>query len=198
MIKYLSFDLQGTLSDSKFSDNFWIEILPQKYAILNNISLEEAKKTLKEYFKEIGIYDIKYYNDKYWSNKLNFDTVFELDKMQVKPELNIKLFEFITTIELPKIIISTTTNLFIDYELGGKKNIFEKTYSCVDDFNSGGKTSEIFEKVLLELDIKSEEMLHIGDNNEMDVVNAEKIGINAIIYKNNDNEVIEKIKEYIT
>ena len=41
MIKYLSLDLQGTLSDSKFSDNYWLEILPKKYSEYFKISINE-------------------------------------------------------------------------------------------------------------------------------------------------------------
>ena len=197
MIKCLSFDLQGTLSNSEISNNFWLEILPQKYANKNNINIKEAKNVLKEYFKEIGIYDIKYYDDKYWSDKLIFNTIFELDSNEIKTRLNIKLLDFINTISLPKIIISTTTNLFIDYELSVNKRIFEKVYSCVDDFNIGGKSSEIYRKVLEEININPEEMLHIGDNYEMDIKNAERVGIRTILYKNNDNEVIETIKKYM-
>ena len=78
MIKYISLDLQGTLSDSKFSDNFWIETIPQKYSEKFNIDLQEAKKILKEKFKKYGIYNILYYDDKYWSEYLEFDIKQEL------------------------------------------------------------------------------------------------------------------------
>lgn len=43
MIKYISLDLQGTLSDSKFSDNFWLEIIPQKYAEKFKITIRRSK-----------------------------------------------------------------------------------------------------------------------------------------------------------
>lgn len=56
MIKYLSLDLQGTLSDSKFSDYFWLEILPRKYSEFFKVSVDEAKCILKEKFKEYGVY----------------------------------------------------------------------------------------------------------------------------------------------
>ena len=61
MIKYISLDLQGTLSDSKFSDYFWIEFIPQKYSEKNKISIQSAKEILKQKFKEYGVYNILYY-----------------------------------------------------------------------------------------------------------------------------------------
>lgn len=194
MIKYLSLDLQGTLSDSKFSDYYWLEILPKKYSEYFNVSVIEAKKVLKEKFKEYGVYNILYYDDKYWSDYLKFNTIYELEKSKIKPEINKELYEFVSSIKLPKIIISTTTNLFINYELKNKINIFDKIYSCVDCFEIGGKTKELYEKICNDLNIEPEEMLHIGDNKLMDIENAEKAGIKTILFNNDTKEVIKEIK----
>lgn len=190
MIKYISLDLQGTLSDSKFSDNFWLEIIPQKYSEKFKITIEEAKQILKQNFKEYGVYNILYYDDKYWSEYLNFNTKIELDKSQFRPSISEELYEYLSKINLPKIIVSTTTNLFINYELGEKVNDFEKIYSCVDCFRNGGKTKEIYQKIAKELNVNPEEILHIGDNFLMDVENAKKAGVNAILYDDN----IENLK----
>ncbi len=197
MIKYLSLDLQGTLSDSKFSDYFWIEFIPQKYAEKNNITLEEAKKILKQEFKNYGVYSLLYYDDKYWSNFLGFDTKQELDKFKIRPNINKEFYNYISKINLPKIIISTTTNLFINYELEDKIKDFEKVYSCVDYFNTGGKTEEIYKKTAEELKVKPEEILHIGDNLIMDVENAKKAGVNSILYSDDLENLMYNIKELL-
>lgn len=197
MIKYISLDLQGTLSDSKFSDNFWIETIPQKYSKKFNISLQEAKEVLKEKFKEYDVYNILYYDDKYWSEYLGFSTKQELDKSKIRPSINERLYEYLSKIDLPKIIISTTTNLFINYELGEKVNDFEKIYSACDYFNTGGKTKDVYEKIAEELKVKPNEILHIGDNYLMDVENAEKAGLNSILYNDNVEELIYNIKKFI-
>ncbi len=197
MIKYLSLDLQGTLSSSKFSDNYWLEILPHKYSEKYNITIEESKNILKEKFKEYGIYNILYYDDKYWSNYLKFDTKKELEKNNITPEINMELYNFINKIKLPKIIISTTTQLFIEIELRERIKTFDKVYSCVDYFKVGGKTKEVYEKICKELKVKPNEILHIGDNKIMDIENAKLAGINVILFNNNTQDVIEKIKEYV-
>ena len=197
MIKYISLDLQGTLSDSKFSDNFWLEILPQKYSEHFNISIDESKKILKEKFKEYGVYNILYNDDKYWSEYLGFDTNEELSLSGITPELNKDLFDFINTLDLPKIIISTTTDLFINAELDDKVNIFDKIYSCVDYFKIGGKTENVYKTICDELNIKPSEMIHIGDNKTMDIENARKAGVNAILFDNNTENVINEIKKLL-
>lgn len=197
MIKYLSLDLQGTLSESNFSDHYWLELIPKKYSEYFNIPVEEAKKILKRKFKEYGVYNILYYDDSYWSNYLKFDTVQELAKSNIKPELNEELYYFIRKINLPKIIISTTTNLFINLELGDKASIFNRIYSCVDYFKIGGKTKEVYEKICKELKVEPSEILHIGDNKLMDIYNAKEAGVNTILFENNTEEVIEEIKRYL-
>ncbi len=197
MIKILSVDLQGTLSSSNFSDYFWLELLPKKYSEKFNLSLEESKEILKVKFKEYGVYNIKYYDDNYWSKYLNFNTLEELKKLPIQPNLNKRLYELISSINLPKIIISTTTELFIKYEL--KENIkdFKKIYSCVDYFNAGGKTSNIFQKICKELNVQPSEVLHIGDSKTMDVENAIEAGVNAILYDGNIDDLKNEINSYL-
>lgn len=197
MIKYLSLDLQGTLSNSEFSDYYWMEILPKKYSEHFNTSINEAKQILKTKFKEYGIYNILYYDDNYWSRYLKFDTNKELIECGVKPKINQELFGFISDLKLPKIIISTTTQLFIDFELREKVKVFDKIYSCVDYFKVGGKTKEVYEKIYEELKVKPNEILHIGDNQVMDIDNAKLAGINTIFFDNNTEKVIEEIRNYL-
>lgn len=197
MIKYISLDLQGTLSNSKFSDNFWLEIIPQKYAEKFKITIEEAKQVLKQKFKEYGVYNILYYDDKYWAQYLNFDIKQELDQSLIRPSINKEIYEYFDKINLPKIIISTTTDLFINYELKEKVKDFEKIYSCVDYFKIGGKTKEVYQKVAKELNVNPEEILHIGDNYLMDVENAKKAGVNAILYDDNIEKLEYNVEKYI-
>ena len=62
MIKILSLDMQGTLTDSAFSDYFWIELLPQKFSEKFNCSIESAKQIISDKFSKMGKYNIKYYD----------------------------------------------------------------------------------------------------------------------------------------
>ena len=90
MIKCISFDLQGTITDSSFCDCFWIDILPEIYAIRNNISKVEAIKEIKREYGNNPTYSFKYYDNKYWSDLLEFDVIEELKKRNVKPKVNMK------------------------------------------------------------------------------------------------------------
>lgn len=197
MIKILSFDLQGTLSDSKFSDHFWLELLPEKHSSKNRNKLEESKIELKKIFSRIGKYDSLYYDDSAWAEQLDFETLEVLEKSEIQPKLESKFYDFIQNTSLPSIIISTTTDLFIKYELGENIGLFKKTYSCIDYFNCGGKTKDIFLRVAEELKVKPSEILHIGDSVEMDIENAKKAGVMTILHQGNADSTIEKIKHHL-
>ena len=188
MIKYISLDLQGTLSDSKFSDYFWIEFIPQKYSEKNKISIQSAKEILKQKFKEYGVYNILYQI---------VQKGIKLDKFEIRPSINKKMYSYLQNLNLPKIIVSTTTELFINYELEEKVKEFEKIYSCVDYFKIGGKTKEVYENIAKELNVKPSEILHIGDNYCMDIENAKKAGVNVILYDDNVDSLIYNIEKYL-
>ncbi len=197
MIKCVSFDLQGTITDAEFCDSLWIKILPEIYAMRNKVSIDKAKKLIKSYYEKEEIYDIKYYDDSFWTKMLKFDAIKELENRKIKPKINEKLMSYIKKIKEKKIIVSTTTNLFIDVELGKEKENFDKIYSCVDYFNIGGKIPKVFRKIANELNILPNEILHIGDNYVMDVENAKKAGVNAIHFKGNVTETINEINKYL-
>lgn len=197
MIKIISFDLQGTLSDETYSNFFWLDILPTQYAKKYNMTVDAAKLELKQKFKSWGIYSFPYYDNKYWTDMLNFDAFEELAKNQKQPKMNNIFIEYVKSITLPKIIISTTSDAFIDIELGEYKPLFAKTYSCLDYFHTAGKTPQIYIDVAKEMNVKPEEILHIGDNATMDVENARLAGVNAIHFCGNVPETISEIDSFL-
>lgn len=197
MIKYVSWDLQGTLSSAVFSDAFWLELLPAAYAAKYACDLATAKAQLWEQFKAMGKYDIRYYDDAYWARQLGFNTLDVLRHANVQPSLDSALLSYVARLPTPSIILSTTTNLFIDYELGDKNALFARTYSCVDDFQTGGKTEEIYREVARQLGVKPEEILHIGDNEEMDITNAARAGVHTLHYTGDTLALIAALQDML-
>ncbi len=201
--KIISFDLQGTLSDCSFSDEFWIETLPELYSEKKEISLENAKKELGKQFKKIGRYDSRYYSVNYWLEQLNIKLSF---KDLVKLIKNKPIF-FKDSTELVKdlskkfslVISSSTTREFINIELGTNQKYFKKIFSSIDDFNIPGKPKKFYLELSKNLNVKPEEILHVGDDSEMDVENAKLAGLNTFYFdrKLPRAELMGRLKELL-
>ncbi len=65
-------DMDGTLLDLYFDNHFWLEYLPQHFAKLNDINLDDAKAQLFEQFK-LHQGTLNWYCLDFWSNELKFD-----------------------------------------------------------------------------------------------------------------------------
>jgi 5'-nucleotidase len=176
----ISFDLQGTLSDSAFSDEFWLDLLPRLYAEKHGMAFEAAQEILKREFKSIGKYDPRYYSAQYWISSLcphrSFSDV--IARLVNKPLLFEDTLELVTRLSMtkPLIIVSTTTHEFIDVELGPAASSFKHVYSSLDDFGVAGKTSDLFQEIASRLGVPNHRILHIGDCPEMDIANARQAG----------------------
>ncbi len=189
MIKIISFDLQGTLSDSSYSDEFWQELLPLMYSESKVISKEEAKKELQTKFASFGKYDSRYYSVKYWLDELNINSTgkkynfnYIQRKLKHKPKVFQDMLELIKKLKninnrVKIIIITSTTKEFINIELGKHKKLFYKIYSSLDNFNIPGKTPKLYAQIANELQVMPSEILHVGDDYLMDIENAKKAGL---------------------
>jgi HAD superfamily hydrolase (TIGR01549 family) len=184
--EFISFDLQGTLTDSAFSDEFWFEVLPKLYARYKKISLKKAKDNLGKYFNEVGKYDLSYYSADYWLKTLDPELSFNqaLKIFDANPFFYPEMKELIKTLASKNnLIISTSTTYdFIDLEMPGEKKYFSHIFSSIDDFGIAGKPKEFYEKVCTALNTDPEKVLHIGDNKEMDIKNAESAGLKTFFF----------------
>lgn len=65
-------DMDGTLLDLRFDNHFWLEYLPNRYAQVHAITVEEARAELLPHMRRIeGTID--WYCLDYWSQALNLD-----------------------------------------------------------------------------------------------------------------------------
>lgn len=207
-MKLISFDLQGTLSDNTFSDEFWLELLPAMYAKKHNIGFIQAKKILELDFKSKGKYHELFYNHRLRLDELlphwEFHDVVKM--LKSKPQIDLDMLKMISKIPLnvTKIVFSATTRDFIDIEMADAKQYFDKTFSSIDDFGTAGKPSVLFQKIASIMQVNASNCLHIGDCHEMDYDNAKQAGWHS--YHFNKNHSINKcllglehaIKKFLT
>lgn len=54
MTKIISFDMDGTLVDSEFTDWVWLHGIPKLYARKKGLSFDEAKALVVEEYQRVG------------------------------------------------------------------------------------------------------------------------------------------------
>jgi len=199
-IKIIAFDLQGTLSDSRFSDEFWMKLLPKLYSKSKGISLEESHNELSVFFKKVGKYDKRYYSEGFWLKSLELDIDFEklAGMLKNKPRFYADSTKLLKSLKNKKIIlISSTTKNFISVELKDNKKYFSNIYSSIDDFNIAGKPPKIYEMICKKLAVLPEEMLYVGNDKEMDIDNAKAAGLQTFYFDKNvaRKKLISKLKK---
>lgn len=184
--KLLSFDLQGTLSNSQFSDDFWLRLLPILYAQKYEITVAQAKDVLGQQFREMGRYDYRYYSPAYWLDRLcpgeSLQTV--SSQLHARPEFFSDTASVIAHLvgRVPLAILSTTTHDFITIELSGFEHYFNRVISCLDDFSTAGKTPGCFHRLATLFSVECQDVLHVGDCREMDIQNAISAGCDALYF----------------
>lgn len=199
----VSFDVQGTLTDTAFSDEFWFEMLPRLYVENNKVTTEQAKTELKDLFEKYGRYDERYYSVDYWLRELHCRQTFEelVRGMRHKPEVFDDMMNFVTEISKNTKVIATssTTQSFIKYELNGFIKKFDQVFSAIDDFNIFGKPPILYQKIAERLEASPEVILHIGDSREMDVKNARQAGCLSIYFDRSipRSQSISNIRKFI-
>ena len=65
-------DMDGTLLDLNYDNQFWLQHLPQRYAERYQLSFEVAKKTLLNRYTEM-LGTLQWYSVDYWSSELKMD-----------------------------------------------------------------------------------------------------------------------------
>jgi putative hydrolase of the HAD superfamily len=186
-IKIISFDLDGTLVKKDFVDYFWLELIPELYSIKNKIELKKAKEYIFNEYDKIGKEDIRWYLPNYWLNYFNL----EVDSRELLKKISNRIeyyqdalnFLEIASKKYTLIISSNAAKEFIEIELEMlNKKYFKHVFSCVSDFNIPRKNIEFYKLICEKLNVKPFEMIHIGDDEEVDYQIPIQIGINAFYF----------------
>ncbi len=191
--KIISFDLQGTISDSSFSDAFWLDLLPELYSQKHCVPLSDAKERLKSESKTFGRYDRRYYDFEHWLKELDAPLSWEerLKRITFTKNFYQGMEELIENAskKFPLLLFSATSHDFINYELGHLKQRFRWIFSALDDLQCAGKPPRAFSEIAKRIGVDPSNILHIGDDVVMDIKNSQEAGWNA--YHFNAGRVLE-------
>lgn len=180
MLRVISFDVDGTLVDLKFNELVWNEGIPLLYAEKMGIGLEEARKHVKQEYDRVGEDRLEWYDIRYWFRYFGLEGWREL----------LKSYEVVVYPEVPWVLNTLTkkydliaaTNLtreFLDIEMKDLRNFFKHIFSSTSDFNQVKKTTGFYSKMCDILQIKPQEMVHVGDHPIFDYEVPRKLSITA-------------------
>jgi putative hydrolase of the HAD superfamily len=184
--KLISFDLDGTLTDSSFVDSVWLKGIPKLYSIKNKVTFDFAKKAVKEEYDKVGEMKLQWYDINYWIKYFDIDTNWKdlffsyKNEIRTYPDVN-KILEELTKKGKRLIIISNASTEFLEFQLANIKigGYFEAIFSATSDFGLTKKTADLYQKVCNKLKIFPNEMIHIGDDRKFDFDVPRKLGVLA-------------------
>jgi HAD superfamily hydrolase (TIGR01549 family) len=184
--KVVSFDLDGTLTDSNFVESVWLEGIPRLYSIKKRIAFEDARKAVKREYDNVGNEEIEWYDIHYWIKKFSLNicwqdlfSLFE-DRIKIYPEVS-KVLKELTQKGIRLIIISNASTEFLEFQLANTKirSYFKTIFSATSDFGLVKKNVNLYRRVCNILEIFPQEMIHVGDDRNFDFYVPRRLGILA-------------------
>ncbi len=192
MNNIISFDMDGTLINSVYSDKVWLEGLPRIYAKEKNISFEEAKTFLFREYEKISDQRVEWYDISYWFNRFHLRSKWQdlltsyQSEIQPYPEVKDVLKRL--SKKYPLIVLSNAKKEFIQIELETTSlhTYFTHIFSSISDFNLVKKTALFYEKICEEVAVDPTNVVHVGDHYQFDYQAPQQIGIKTFYLNRND------------
>jgi putative hydrolase of the HAD superfamily len=180
-VKLVSFDAEGTLVTPDFSFAVWFEAIPERYAERNGIDFELARKAIEEEYRKVGDQRLEWYDVRYWFNKLGLDTPEQVlerceSKVRYYPEVEEVLGSLSERYKL--VVASGSTRDFLHHLLQDIEPYFTSIFSSLTDYKQL-TISGFYLKMCQAMDIKPEQVVHVGDNWQFDFVAPTEVGIQA-------------------
>ncbi|MEM2128381.1 MAG: HAD family hydrolase [Candidatus Methanomethylicaceae archaeon] len=181
-IRFVSFDVDGTLVTPSFADIVWLEALPQVVSEEWGIQLEDAKKMLYNDYNTIGPNRPEWYDLEYWVKRyrLKIDPKSFVNQYKDAVTLYPEVIEVLEKLKdfYELVIISNSSRLFLDITTRPLQRYFKHIYSTLSDLKMMKDTQAYLEICRL-LSTSPSQMAHVGDSMELDYVKARKAGILA-------------------
>jgi len=179
-------DMDGTLLDLHYDNQFWLEYLPAQYAKKQQITLEQAKQKTAQMFQQVHG-TLQWYCLDYWQQQLGLD-ILEL-KQQLSHLIKIRphVLEFLTALSQAdkRVILLTNafpTSLTLKMELTKLAPYFSLLLST-HQFGYAKESDLLWQAIYQQHDIKPATSLFIDDSEKLLKVAADNgigqcLGIN--------------------
>jgi len=177
----ISFDAEGTLVTTDFSEAIWHEAIPALYAQKKGIHLAEAKVRVTEEYSKVGDQRLEWYDIQYWFRYLGLgpsEPVIEscLRKICYYPEV----IDVLSSLAAKhKLIVASGTPLeLLRCLLRDVKPYFVRIFSSISHYGQV-KSPDFYLQICEEMGVKPSQVIHVGDNWQFDFLNAKQAGLHA-------------------
>jgi len=193
-IDFVLLDLDGTLLDKYFDDYFWEEYIPEQYAVLNQVSIEDAKaKIHAEYKAQEG--KLVWTDIHYWSDRFGIDIPALKESVADRVAVHEGVFPFLEFLKCAGKPVALLTNAHAKaVEIKLKKiplrPYLQKIVSASDvGFPKEARGYwEAAEKIV---GFDKERSLFVDDNEEV-LMSAQAFGIKHLVYKSYASSRIDR------
>jgi putative hydrolase of the HAD superfamily len=205
MVKIISFDMDGTLVDSTFTDLVWLKGIPCLYAKKTGLSFEEAKAYVIGEYKKVGEGAIEWYDIQYWFRFFQFDQTWRTLMRQYAGQIRAyqdarHILERLEE-DYSLVLTSNAGREFIDIEMEvtGMGRYFDRIFSATSDFRVVKKTAHFYRRICEILETDPGKIVHVGDHYEFDYLVPKSLGIQAFYLdrsgKKNGDSVLSDLRE---
>ncbi|MBN1324320.1 MAG: HAD family hydrolase [Methanotrichaceae archaeon] len=184
MIQVISFDMDGTLVNSRFVDRVWMEGMPGLYAERHGLEFSEAKELVLREYLDVGSGRLEWYDMQYWLDRFDLrEDKYSLigryaEEIEVFPEVEEVLKDLSDQFRL--VVTSNAASEFIEIELEGLAHHFTEIFSVTSEFKRVKKSSEVYREVCRRMGAKPLEVFHVGDHYEYDYQSPLEAGLDAL------------------
>ena len=180
-IRVISFDVEGTLITPDFSQAVWHEAIPALYAQKHGLDIDRAQEVIADKYAEVGDQRLEWYDIRYWFNLLGLgapEPVIQscLDKACYYPEAKEVLFSLKGEYEL--LVASGTPIELLHYMLRDVEFCFSRIFSSISHYQQV-KSPEFYLAICQEMGVVPNQVAHVGDNFQFDVLSPSHVGIKA-------------------
>ncbi|KYH36359.1 MAG: haloacid dehalogenase superfamily enzyme, subfamily IA [Candidatus Bathyarchaeota archaeon B23] len=182
-LEVVSFDMEGTLIEPRFSELIWEHDIPRLYAKRRGLTLEEARRRVFAEYMEIGDERPEWYDIEYWFRRLDLPgdwrELLEARRGVIRPYPEVRGVLERLGERYRLIVTSNTMREFLEVQLEGLREFFTHVFSAPSDFGEVKKTAGFYRRICDIVDVEPTSMAHVGDHWRFDYLTPRSMGMEA-------------------
>lgn len=173
-----------------FSYTVWQQAIPALYARNKGIEYDRAERIVFAEYDKVGDQRLEWYDVAYWMSYFDLGALEPLlqscrDKVRCYPEVREVLSSLVGRYKL--IVCSGTPLELLQPLLEGINSYLFRVFSAPSHYGQL-KTSDFYLWVCREMKVKPNEVVHVGDSWQFDLLNSRQAGLRAFHLDRSGNQ----------